>query len=59
MENVKKLGRDLLVLVVASLAFYVSENVADLGLPDEIAPAVGALALYAYRTLRTRVRDTS
>lgn len=51
--NLSKAGRDLLVLLVATAAFYVSTNVANFGLPEEIAPVVGTAALLIYRTARS------
>lgn len=55
-EIVNRFGRDLLVLVVASVVMYVGNNAADLGVPQEFVPLVGATCLGLYRLLRTKVK---
>lgn len=53
-RNATKALRDLAVLVAATAAWWLSEHVTDLGLPEEAAPLVGALALAGYRVLRDK-----
>ena len=49
---VEKLLRDAVVVGVGAVLYFVGNNVADLGLPTEIAGVVSVLCLYAYRLLR-------
>lgn len=58
-STLMKYGRDLAVLLVATAAVYVSENYANFGLPEEIAPVVGATSLLIYRLARPVVKSTA
>lgn len=50
--TLRKFIRDLLVLVVTTVALYVGENAANIGLPPTATPIVSAIALLIYRVVR-------
>ncbi len=58
-EIASKFGRDLLVLVVSSVVMYVGNNAADLGIPQEYVPLVGAACLGLYRILRLKIKGNT
>lgn len=54
MRTARKLIRDLVVVGGAAILFYVGNNVTSLGLPGDVAPVIGVVALAGYRWLRDR-----
>ena len=55
-RTARKGARDMLVLVLGTVAAALAERAVDFGIPAEAAPVVGAIALFGYRLLRDRLQ---
>lgn len=55
-RTLKKSFRDLAVLIIATAAWWLTEHVGELGLPQELSPLVGAIALAIYRVARDKTQ---
>ena len=53
-RSIKKGLRDLLVFTVGTSLLALAERAGDFGIPAEAVPAVGAAAMFMYRSWRDR-----